>query len=336
MVQKSKSDQMKSGMIIGKFMPLHKGHIALINFAIKYVDDLFVIICASDQEPIDGTLRKKWVDETFAGSNVISKLFIYNENELPNTSVSSREVSKLWADALLKEFTSVDYIFSSEEYGDFLAEYMNAKHIAFDKTKSINQISASLIRENNFKYWHFIAESAKPFFVKKIVLLGSESTGKSMLTERLANHFNTIFVPEMARDILEHTKDCHPFHLHQIASLHANTILSKIKSANKIFFLDTDINITKSYSSFLFNENLETENWIDDANKADLYFFLETDCPFVQDGTRLSEEERNKLSLHHKNFFTAHGIKYILINGTWDERFEAMKSFVEKNLLASL
>ena len=267
---------------------------------------------------------------------VISRLFIYNENELPNTSVSSREVSKLWADALLKEFPSTEYIFSAEEYGDYLAEYMNTKHIVFDKEKSLNQISASLIRENYFNHWDFIADSAKPFFIKKIVLLGSESTGKSMLTERLANYFNTTFVPEMARDILEHTKDCQPFHLHQIASLHAKTILAKIKTASKLLFLDTDINITKSHSSFLFNKDLEIEPWIDEANKADLFFFLETDCPFVQDGTRLSEDERNKLNLHHKKFFNAHGIKYISIKGNWDERFEAMKYFVEKNLLALL
>ncbi|HLK28281.1 MAG TPA: AAA family ATPase [Puia sp.] len=320
-------------MIIGKFMPLHKGHIALINFAREHVDELLLIICVSDKEPIDGNLRKKWVDETFASTNATSKLFFYKEDELPNTSVSSRAVSKSWADVLSKYFPSVDIIFSSEDYGDYLAEYMSARHIAYDKGRKNIFVSSTIIKENSLKYWDYIADSAKSYFVKKVVLLGSESTGKSILTERLANHFNTTFVPEMARQILEHTNDCKPFHLQQIATLHANTILSKTKTANKLLFCDTDVNITKSYSSFLFNEDLKVENWVNDANKADLYFFLETNCPYVQDGTRLSEEDRSKLSIHHKKLLEHQKVFFISITGSWDERFEKMKSIVQKTYL---
>ena len=70
---------------------------------------------------------------------------------------------------------------------------MHAKHISFDEQRNIYSISGSLIRESPFKYWDFISATAKPYFIKKIILLGSESTGKSFLTERLANFFNTEF-----------------------------------------------------------------------------------------------------------------------------------------------
>ena len=39
--------------------------------------------------------------------------------------------------------------------------------------------------------------------VKKIVICGPESTGKSTLTKNLASHYNTSFAKEFARDFLQ-------------------------------------------------------------------------------------------------------------------------------------
>ena len=179
--------------------------------------------------------------------------------------------------------------------------------------------------------WDFIAAAARPYFVKKIVLLGTESTGKSTLTEKLAAHFNAGYVPEMAREILEKTEDCKPEHLVEIAVLHANTILTKLKEANRLLFIDTDINITRSYSKFLFNETLHCDRWIEDANKADLYIFLEPDCEFVQDGTRLPNEERLRLNFFHKEQIKQAGITYFSVNGNWEERLEKSCELVKKS-----
>jgi HTH-type transcriptional repressor of NAD biosynthesis genes len=134
----------------------------------------------------------------------------------------------------------------------------------------------------------------------------------------------------MAREILEKTEDCKPEHLVQIAALHATTILSKLKEANRLLFIDTDINITRSYSKFLFNEPLCCECWIEDANKADLYIFLEPDCEFVQDGTRLPNEERHRLNLFHKEQLKQAGITYFSINGNWKERTDKSCALVKK------
>lgn len=128
----------------------------------------------------------------------------------------------------------------------------------------------------------------------------------------------------MAREILEKTKDCTPAHLLEIATLHARTIGQKTGMANRLLIIDTDITITESYSRYLFETDLIVDDWIREANKGDLYFFLETDCPFVQDGTRLDETERNKLSVYHQEQLRKKNIKYISIGGSWENRFTSM------------
>lgn len=322
---------MKKGLVFGKFMPLHHGHFALINFALQHCDHLFIILCYTEKEPIEGAIRNRCLHGSFDTNSTITIVsFQYDESVLPNTSVPSRHASELWANAFKSLVPDVDIVFTSEDYGAYVAEFMSIQHILFDKARSTIPVSASEIRSNPFYYWHFIADKAKPWFVKKIALVGSESTGKSVLTERLAKQFDTSFVPEMARDIIEKTNDCTPGDLYKIANLHAKAIVAKIMVANKLLFVDTDLTITKSYSRFLFGEELIVEPWIEEANKFDLYFFLEPDCEYIQDGTRLSLNDRNALSLHHKSYFEDQGNKLISIAGEWDDRFQKMVNTIEQ------
>lgn len=326
---------MKNGLVIGKFMPLHLGHISLINFARSFCDSLTIALCYTDKEPIPGTLRKEWLCAVFGDDNKITVLPIhYDESVLPNTSVSSKAVSALWAAHLTDVLPQKpQLLFSSEDYGNYLAGFMGATHIPFDIKREIVGVSGTQARQSPFTYWDYLPEQVRPYFVKKIAITGSESTGKSELTRRLAAYFETAFVPEMARAIIEHTEFCTRDHLKQIAVLHARAILNKTKEANKLLFADTELHTTKSYSRFLFNEELTVEDWIENANHFDLYLFLETDCPFVQDGTRLANEERIKLSQSHKQQLKDSGVNFISISGNWDNRFNEACKIIRNTFL---
>ncbi len=322
---------MKTGLVLGKFLPLHKGHIALINFAQTYCDELTILICSTASETILGEIRLDWIRESYRDNKKIKPVhIIYDETVLPNTSISSREVSQKWADYLRNKFPSFDFVFTSEKYGDYLAEFTGAIHIPFNLPKTVVPVSGTLIRQNPFQYWDYLPDNVKPYLVKKICLVGTESTGKSTLTERLAKYFNTVFVPEMAREIIEKTVECEPQHLIQIAELHARTIIEKTKIANKLLFVDTDINITKSYSRFLFAQELEADNWVEETNCFDLYLYLEKEVEFIQDGTRLEKNKRDLLDASHKNTFEEKGINFVKINGTWEERFQKAIAAVNK------
>lgn len=304
-------------------MPLHNGHLALIDFASRQCEELVILLCYTNKDPIAGSLREEWLKKSIVkitNASIIS--YQYDEGFLPNTSVSSKEVSLQWSKVIKDIVSDIDTIFSSELYGDYLAEFLGVKHITFDFKRNAFPVSASAIITNPLQSWNFIASIAKPYFLKKIVLLGTESTGKSTLAEKLAGYFNAGHVPEMAREVLEKTEDCRPEHLTQIAELHAKEILKRTENTDRLLFIDTDINITKSYSKYLFNETLHVPEWVEKANEAHLYLFLEADCEFVQDGTRLPDKERKKLSLFHKEQLKESGIAYFSISGNWDGRFE--------------
>lgn len=314
---------MKRGLVLGKFHPLHVGHIALINFASQHCDELIVMVCASEQEAISGDLRLEWMEQSFTDKDFIKPVLLnYLEEDLPSTSVASREISGLWAEKIKEFLPPIDIFISSEYYGEYVAESLGCESLIYDlKRKNIN-ISASQILENTFRNWDFLSEAAKPYFVKKICIYGTESTGKSTLTEKLAAHFNTSFVPEMARELIEGTQTCQESDLLDIAELHATTINEKMKFANKILIVDTDLKITSSYSKYLFHKELVVGDWVRKANQFDLYLYLDKKVSFHQDGTRLEEEERNELDVFHYNELVKNNSDYILIDGNWAQRFE--------------
>lgn len=77
---------MTKAFVFGKFLPFHKGHEALINFASSKCDYLTVLVCCSDKEHIPDVVRKAWIEKTFeCQANIEVKVFNYLESELPNT-----------------------------------------------------------------------------------------------------------------------------------------------------------------------------------------------------------------------------------------------------------
>ena len=306
---------MKKGLVLGKFYPLHLGHLGLIDFASKRCDKLYVLLCVNEKEDISGTARLWWLSKLAEKyTNVELK---FTDVDLPSTSVSDCDISKLWAE-YLKTILDFDIIFTSEKYGDYVAEILGIEHIPYNVNRDMLPISGTLIRENPFKYWDHLPEYVKPYFVKKIAIVGTESTGKSTLAQNLAKHFDTNFVPEWGRIVVNKTDECTYRNLLDIGYLHAKDISEKRQTSNKLLFSDTELNTTKIYSDFLFNEDIKFDKWIEDTNKFDLYLFLNNDAPYIQDGTRLSRKERDRLQDYYLNYFN--NDLHIILGSDWDVR----------------
>ena len=175
----------------------------------------------------------------------------------------------------------------------------------------------------------------KPDFAIKVVILGTESTGKTTLTEKLSKHFNCSFVLEAAREIIANSNDFSFDDLHLVATEHAKRIDKTIIADSPLVIIDTDIHTTKSYSRFTFEKELEISADIYNSNKANLYLYLNNDVEYLQDGTRLSETERNLLDLSHRQVLRDHKIDIIEIKGDWDERFEKAVEEINKLIAKS-
>ena len=315
-------------MVFGKFSPIHKGHIALIRFAQSQCDHLYVLLCVGD-EPIPGKDRLGWLLDLFKDDLDIEVRI--TDVQLPLVPYSSKMVSKVWAKYLKETYPDVNHLFTSERYGDFTAEFMNIKHVLFDTDRDEFFVSGTKIRNHPFVYWNYIPDIVKPYFVKKICICGTESTGKSIMTERLAKRYHTNFVPEWGRTLCPVTDECDVDTILRIAEAHAKDINEKIISSNKMLFSDTDLNTTKMYSFFLFDKIPTFDKWVEDANKFDLYIFLENDVPLIDDGTRLDEKRRDELRDYHYDFLISQGCKVVIVNGSdWEIRYEKATRFIDE------
>jgi HTH-type transcriptional repressor of NAD biosynthesis genes len=252
------------------------------------------------------------------------------ESELPNTSESSLQVSRAWSEKFKDLFPDYNLVVTSEEYGNYVTSFMGIQHIAFDIEKELFPVSATAIRNDLFGNWQFLPDTVKPYFALKVVLLGTESTGKSTLTKRLAQHFNCTSVNEAGRELIPDSKAFEFQDLHLVADEHAKRIDKAVIGKSPLIIIDTDVYITKSYANFIFNKELEVNNDIYNSNKADLYFYLNNDVEYVQDGTRLSFTDRERLDLSHRQTLHKHGIEVVEISGNWEERFKKATAIINE------
>jgi HTH-type transcriptional regulator, transcriptional repressor of NAD biosynthesis genes len=308
------------GFITGSFRPFHKGHEALIDYAKANCDELTILITTLPDEVIPYKYRLKWVLSTYLDDPRVQIV----ADTVKEPSLTGDALSIWWGMYVTQKFGQFDRVFTSEDYGWTFAEAMGAVHFPFDKARAQVPVSATLIREKPLTYWNYLNNFAKDYFVKKIAIIGTESTGKTVMCKQLAEHYNTIWAPEVGRDLVPDTRECKPEDLINVGIEHAKGIIRQTRHANKILFVDTDVNITKSYSQFLFGHRLKFEPWVETANKCDGYIYLNNSAPWVDDGTRMKKEKRDLLDKNHQQTFIDAGISFLSYSfATWVPAQEA-------------
>ena len=310
---------MSTGFVFGKFYPFHAGHEVLIAHALTLCSKLYVLVCVSDRESIPEQTRVDWLCKRYRDNPVLTvQGMTYSESELPNTSVANQEVSRVWSARFLQILPRVELVVTGEEYGDYVAEYMGIKHIRIIRE---NGISASAIRNDILKNWEQIVSTCRPDLIRRIFILGTESTGKSTLTQALAQHFNTNYVQEAGRDLVTQTEQCTFDDLATIAREHAHRIDVACNAARRLLFVDTDLYTTKSYATYLFGRHLDVPQSVITSNRADLRLYLDASAPYVQDGTRLDIQRRNELDRSHRTTLDVAHERYTVLTGSYEERF---------------
>lgn len=172
--------------------------------------------------------------------------------------------------------------------------------------------------------------------MKKIVVIGPESTGKSFLCEQLARHYNTSWVKEYAREYLLKNGTNYTFEaLLDIAKGQVAEEESGIRdweAANlkpqtlnlKPLFIDTNMYVMKVWCEFVFDK---CHHWILNRiaeRNYDLYLLCNTDLPWVKDELREYPdlETRERLFRHYKDILVNQNVPWVNIRGGYDERLQ--------------
>ena len=169
--------------------------------------------------------------------------------------------------------------------------------------------------------------------MKKIVVIGPESTGKSTLCEQLAAHYKTGWVKEYAREYLLRNGTNYSFEdLLTIAKGQIDaeeTVLANIQySIDNIqcssVFIDTDMYVMKVWGEFVFGR---CHHWILNRiveRQYDLYLLCHPDLPWVKDELREypDQETREKLFHYYKDLMVNQDVPWVDISGDYDERLK--------------
>jgi HTH-type transcriptional repressor of NAD biosynthesis genes len=320
---------LKRGLVIGKFMPVHNGHVSLINFAASECDEVIVSMSVTSSDPIDAALRFSWITEIFKKNPKIKPAMVaddFDDDSLPLTKRTA-----IWAAFIQKTYPKIDAVFSSEEYGESFANHLGATHRMFDNSRVQFPVSASKIRQAPFIFWDFIPPVVRPYFVKKICFYGPESTGKSSLTIRMAETYNTTYVPEVAREMLT-TNDFSAADIVRIGHAHYDRIEEKLKLANKFLMCDTDAITTQIYSDFYLGIVPTELTALENKVRYDHYFLFDIDVPWIDDGLRDLGHLRKEMFIIFKEALEKRAIKYTLVSGDWQQREAILKNVLDKFL----
>lgn len=343
---------MKVGCIIGKFYPLHKGHIFMFEEGLKQVDKLYILPCFTDGETIPITTRKKWVSKAveelktkYPNKEIVVEAITKQFMNSSDGRSADYEVSRQWAEHLKYVYPDITHFIGSELYTKMMADAIGCEQITVDLNRNHVPISATKIR-NNFKlYSDYLPDYVKQDYIFKICFVAIESSGKTTLVRELGRQLNVPYVEEFGRtycEINSPLEDGKDYFLtrrdfHNIAIGHNRLVLRgyehALNSKSKYLLVDTDHIITQCFFKRYLDKNgdRKLQDMIN-FQEYELFIWLPP-VEFENDGTRriVSDEVRQQQIRDVKQEFYDNGVELIELEEglTVQERVDAVKEILE-------
>ena len=317
------------GLIFGKFMPVHAGHLALIAFAARQCTHLTVLMSVSPDDPIPPALRLSWLQTLLADRPTIE--VVMETDDFHDPSLPLWEATKAWAVFIRQRFPTVEAFFCSEAYGEPLSMHLGVPCVYFDPAREQVpvSVSATLIRAHPFRYWAYIPVVVRPYFVKRVCLFGPESVGKTTTGRQLAAYYQTQFVQEVARDIVTDNQFT-AADIIRIGQAQTNAVLQATKTANQLLICDTDVITTQLYSQIYLDDVPPILYELEKQVRYDLYFLLDIDVPWVADGLRDLGHRRPELFARFKAALDDRQIRYVRVSGDWPTRWQTITNAIDR------
>ncbi|KQO05796.1 hypothetical protein ASF06_17235 [Agreia sp. Leaf244] len=356
----------RTGLIIGKFYPLHAGHVSLIERAAREVDRLVVLVMATQLETIPLERRVAWVTTATAGLGSVTVLGILDDAPVHYDSeiawVAHHEVTL----AALRSggIRTIDVVFSSENYGAELAERLNAVHVLDDLERRRIPMSGTAAREGLAERWDRLAEPARLDLATRIVVIGAESTGTTTLSEALRAHYRARPGYEAIAEVDEYGRRfTYELHARALAESHASgspepaiddlvwlpehfAHIARTQTAmeqaaalvSSLVIADTDAFATSLWERRYVGAHSTAahEAATTGLPRRDLYLVTDhVGVPFDQDGWRDGEHIRPEMTGWIVDGLTTRGLPWVLLRGPHETRLdyaiEVIDALVEKN-----
>ncbi len=337
---------MLTGLVVGKFAPLHKGHEALIAFAQAQCDRLVILSyskpelagCPPDRRAVwlaalyPDALRLVLDDAALAAfaARTGAAPQILPDNDAPDEEHRSFVA---WVCRAMLGLT-VDRVFTSEAYGEgfaaSLARHFDhpVQHVMFDRDRVRVPICATRLRADPALHRSFVCPTVRRDLVRRVALLGGESTGKTTLAAALAQRLGTLWVPEYGRELWEERDGELWFDdLLAIAREQIAREDDAREDATGWLVCDTSPLVTMFYSEAIF-ARVDPELGRLARRHYDATIVCAADFAFVQDGTRQDDAFRDRQGRWYRDQLDRAEISHSIVRGTVLARVEAALSYL--------
>ncbi|MDQ1923096.1 AAA family ATPase [Massilia pseudoviolaceinigra] len=334
--------QRRRGLVVGKFCPLHRGHMLVIDSALAACDDVIVISYTKPEFAGCGrALREAWLRALYPQVRVL----VLDDASLASLQGGTTVVQVPHndaPDAVQRDFcgwlcmdvlgVTVDAVFTSEDYGDGFARalsgYFDARrgpgapvqHVSVDRARALVPVSGTAIRADPHAMRAFLHPLVYASFVRKVCLLGGESSGKTTLAAALAQQLDSVWAPEFGRELwLE--KDGALVFDDMLVIGHAQLARERalLRHATRWLVCDTSPLTTLFYSDAMFGRTDPALHELA-AQPYDVTLLCAPDFAFVQDGTRRDDGFRQRQHAWYVDELTRRGVPFTVVHGTGAQR----------------
>lgn len=321
----------KTGLILGKFAPLHKGHQFMIETALNEMDELYVLIYDSDLINVPLHIRSIWIKTLYPQAKVLEAW------DGPQEVGDTPEIKKLNEDYILQKLQGIKitHFYSNEFYGEHVSLALCAENRQIDRLRDSFPISATMIRKNPYQYKEFVNPIVYDDLITKVVFVGAMSTGKTTICEELAKQYNTIWMPEYGREYWEKHQINRRITAEQMVEIsrgHIEKEDNMVTDANQYLFVDTNAITTymfgMDYQGYVLPE-LETMA-IKAQSRYDIYFLCCDDIPYDDTWDRSGNQKRQVFQKQIIADLKKRKLPYIELRGSLKERITVVKRVLEK------
>jgi NadR type nicotinamide-nucleotide adenylyltransferase len=157
--------------------------------------------------------------------------------------------------------------------------------------------------------------------IKRVAIVGPECTGKTTLSQQLADYFKTEWVREYARGYLN--KMAVPYQENDLLMIAQGQMRIEDEyagSANQFLFCDTNLVVMKIWSMVKYRK---CHSWIEEEitrRKYHLHLLTYVDIPWEDDSLREHPNEREMLFNLYQDELIKQQVPYVIIKGTLEER----------------
>ena len=265
------------GIVFGSFAPLHQGHLDLIMRAKKENDGgCIVISCGLDGDKGEPLMphkkRYRYVREFFADDDLVA-VYSINDSELGIEAYPQgwsgwlEEFERIWAKAVKNAVVletedgnrlmvgpdRVWYVGDENYYNDLTER--GEQCVLVDRVAT-NPICATMIRQNPIKHWDKITTPFRRLFSHNILICGTASEGKTVMTRDLGKYFNAPYSYEYAREYMKEScvadweLDGADYTAFLQGQYNLNRSLINSPGNHGLFFADSDSMVTRMYAEY--------------------------------------------------------------------------------------